>query len=144
MVPNKPLTLLINNNPPQEIIPMLIEWWLTHQKRSKDCTYAEIFQIESVKVKDPDDLYWMDTSVFVNLNEATQSMIISASTKTGTIDYYVEDAEGNPVANAITRDPMQETMHSPNILIYRCLPLSTIKYFEKYGLSNLLGKRIRG
>lgn len=139
MIHNKPLTLLLNSNPPREIIPTLVEWWLTLRKTDRDYRYAEIFQIESVKVEDPNNLFWHYSSIFVDNKEPVQSMITFASTKIGIIEYYAEDAEGNPISNPKTGDPIQEIMHNPNILIYSCLPISTVETFERF---NVIGKRV--
>jgi hypothetical protein len=123
--------------PPWKIIPILIEWWLELRKCYKYYAYAEIFQIESVNVEDDEDS-WHNSKVFTG--DKTPSMITSANTKTETITYYEEDAEGNPIINPITRAPISVTMHNPGILIYRCLPLSTVKDFEESGNSEVLGK----
>jgi hypothetical protein len=69
-------------------------------------------------------------------------MIISASTKAGTIWYCPEDAGGNPYVNPVTRDVVQAELNSPNILIYRCLPRSMVHQAEEDGWSSLLGKRV--
>jgi hypothetical protein len=137
-----PFSLCINPLPPAAIIPLLVEWWLTECKTDKDYRAAEIFQIESVKVEDQDDVFWGMSRVFIDNKEPAQRMIISASTKAGTIWYYPEDANGNPCVNSVTRDVVPAELNSPNILIYRCLPRSMANQAEEEGWSALLGKRI--
>lgn len=139
---NESPSLLINDNPQRTIIPALVEWWLTECKTDKDYRAAEIFQIESVEVEDPDDAFWSMSRVFIDNKEPAQSMIISASSKAGTIWYYPEDANGNPCVNPVTRDVVPAESNSQNILIYRCLPRSMVNQAEEEGWSSLLGKRI--
>ncbi|MBE9541655.1 MAG: hypothetical protein IMF01_04990, partial [Proteobacteria bacterium] len=127
---------------PPSIMPALVEWWLITCKTDKDYRAAEIFQIESVKVEDPDDDFWSMSRVFIDNKEPAQSMIISASTKAGTIWYYAEDVNGDPCVNPVTMDVAQAELNSPNILIYRCLPRLMIKQAEEEGWASLLGKRI--
>ena len=141
---DKPLTLLINGTPPQEIIPELIEKWLILRKDNRYYRYAEVFQIESAVVEDSDVVFWTyetifkdkknvlqrrlaspeTIQIFVDNKEATQSMIISASTKTGIIKYILEDAKGDPLQAPVTGKLIEETLHSDNIRIYCCLPVS--------------------
>jgi hypothetical protein len=139
---NESLSLLIDTTPPEMIVPSLIEWWLIECKTDKAYRAAEMFQIESVAVEDPDDAFWCMSRVFIDNKEPTQSMIISASTKAGTIWYYPEDADGNPCVNPVTRDVAPAELNSQNILIYRCLPRSMVNRAEKEGWSSLLGMRI--
>jgi hypothetical protein len=138
-----PFSLCFSPLPPPAILPSLIEWWLILCKTDKDYRAAEIFQIESVEVEDPDDAFWSMSRVFIDNKEPTQSMIISASTKAGTIWYYPEDANGNPCVNPVTRDVVSAELNSQNILIYRCLPSSMVNQAEEEGWSSLLGKRIK-
>lgn len=131
--------LLMTCTPPRAITPILIEWWLELRKCYKDFADAEIFQIESANIEDAEDS-WHHSKVFTG--DKTPSIITYANTKTETITYYEEDAEGNLIIDPITRDLIPITMHNPDILIYRCLPRSTIKDFAERGNSEVLGKRI--
>ena len=124
MTSDKPLSLLINGNPPQEIIPSLIEWWLTRRKNDWNYEYAEIFQRESADVEDQDDILWQNAKVFIGNEAAPQNYISLASSKTGIINYVAEDAEGNPMHDPLTEGPLKKTLHSDNIRIYCCLPVS--------------------
>lgn len=139
MTSNNPPALIWKCDlPPRELIPDLIEWWLCLCAQSKANQYAGMLQIEAVTVTN-EDLFRYNTRVFV-LGEKTPSMITSADTKTNILAFFKEDAEGNPIINPITNDCIQEIMHSPNILIYRCLPISTIDAIENSTTPDMLGK----
>ena len=150
MTEDKPLSLLINGNPPQEIIPELVEWWATLRKHDRHYKYAEVFQIESAAVEDSDVVFWAYKKIFtdkkkvsqhslaspgtiqtfVDNKKAPQRMITSASTKTGSIKYIMEDAKGDPLRAPITGKLIEETLHSDNIRIYCCLPVSTVNGYR--------------
>jgi hypothetical protein len=148
---NPPVLIWKCNLPPREIIPDLIEWWLSFRKYDKHYSHAEITQIESARVEDSSVVFspfispFMDNdeksqdrltstwtvTVFVDNKKATQSMIISASSKTGMLRYVVEDAKGNLSIDPLTGEPREETIHNDNILIYCCLPIPSIWSSEK-------------
>jgi len=132
MLPDKPLTLLIDSNPPPEIIPELVEWGLTLRKRDRDYRYAKVFQIESADVNNPDSsILWMHVTVFIDTKIAPQNFITSASTKEGIINYFAEDAKGDLLVDPVTRNPIEKTLHSDNIRIYCCLPVQIAKIYEE-------------
>ena len=130
-------SLILSSKPPLKLIPKLIEWGLTLNKRYTDYECTEIFQIESV---DEDDPFYYLTRAFTD--GKTPSMIVSANAKTKAIVYCAETEYGNPVFDHTTRKPIIKTKYDSSVCIYRCLPFSTVKEFEESGNSDVLGKRI--
>lgn len=134
---NPPALIWKCDLPPREIIPDLIEWWLRLCAQSKDNWYAGMLQIEEVTVSD-EDPFWGHTRAFL-LGTKTPSMITSANTKTNTLVFYKEDAEGNLIVNPITNECIPDILHSQDIVIYRCLPISTIDNIKNSTTPEMLG-----
>ena len=152
MTSNNPSILVLKCiSPPREIIPALVEWWLKLSKGDSHFRQAGISQIESAHIENSSVMFspyvsaladrekapqkqltspWT-IAIFIDNKEPAQTMILSTSTKTGTIVYLAEDAKGNPIIDPETGDFQEETMHSGNILIYCCLPILTTKQHKK-------------
>jgi hypothetical protein len=151
MAKDKTNFLSINGNPPQEIIPVLIEKWLSIRKWDRHYSSAEVSQIESIHVVDPARAFWTydivlagkekapqrrlaspwTLLIFVNNQEQVQHTILSASTKTGSISYIEEKIKGNLLYDSFMAKRRGTAVHHKKVLIYQCLPLlSTCIYPE--------------